>query len=675
MPAYPETNQLANALSPYLLQHRDNPVHWREWGPGVFAEAKEKNRPILLSVGYAACHWCHVMAHESFENDEIAALMNAHFVNVKVDREERPDIDQIYMSALQGMGEQGGWPMTLFLTPGGTPFWGGTYFPPESRYGRPGFAQVLEAIRQLYESDPDRVQTNAAAIDDHLARALRTGAPPQTPTSEETAAVAERLLGALDPVHGGIGRAPKFPSAPMWEALWRAAVRKRDERFREPALAWLTALCRGGIYDHVGGGLHRYTVDERWLVPHFEKMLYDNAQFVQALSGAYAQTRRPVFLRRLEDTIDFMMREMRAEDGAFVSSFDADSEGEEGRYYVWRKTEIEALLGDDATDFAALYDVTEAGNWEGTVILNQLNDGEDGSAEDPRMRACLRKLAEHRALRIPPARDDKVLADWNGLAVRALADAGARHGRSEWVSAAAAAFDAVIGAFAKDDRLVHARRGERRSESGLASDYAALINGAVSLFAATADDRFITTARDLAEALEAHHADGAGGYVLAATDQTDLPLAARHEQDDAIPSATGQIIEALARLSLVTDDPIHAERTETALAAAWGRVRANPFVAVSIVNAADTVMNGAKLVATSASAEFAEVAAAKPDPARIDLVFAPNGQHDASRQLAASGNEPETLERSAAYLCRGTTCLPPVETGEALAWLLDPSSD
>ncbi len=341
-------NLLANESSPYLRQHADNPVHWRPWGAEALAEARATGKPILLSVGYAACHWCHVMAHESFENDAIAAVMNELFVNVKVDREERPDIDHIYMAALQAMGEQGGWPMTMFLDPEGRPFWGGTYFPPERRYGRPGFPEIMRAISNAWHTEPDKLLQNGAALQNHLQALSQPGSAQSMPAPADVANFAQNLLTLHDETNGGIRGAPKFPNAPLTEVWLRAARGDAGSRSGKAFLHTIERISEGGIYDHLGGGLSRYSVDDRWLVPHFEKMLYDNAHYLRALVWAFKLDPKPLFRRRIEETIRWAVREMQMPGGAFASSLDADSEGEEGRFYVWSEAEIDRLLGADA---------------------------------------------------------------------------------------------------------------------------------------------------------------------------------------------------------------------------------------------------------------------------------------------------------------------------------------
>ncbi len=433
-------NALAEETSPYLLQHKDNPVHWQAWSPTALAAARAADKPILLSIGYAACHWCHVMAHESFENRDVAALMNDLFVNIKVDREERPDLDTIYQYALALLGEQGGWPLTMFLMPTGEPFWGGTYFPPEARWGRPGFPDVLRAISNSYKTEREKVANNAAALKQGLARlsAPQGGAGLSI---EATDRIAGRLAREVDPVNGGIGDAPKFPQPGVFELLWRAFRRTRQEPLRHAVELTLTHISQGGIYDHVGGGYSRYAVDARWLVPHFEKMLYDNAQLVDLLTLAWQETGNGLYAMRVAETVDWISREMLTPEGGFSSSLDADSEHEEGKFYVWSEAEIDALLGERAPRFKAFYDVSAAGNWEGHTILNRLHHLELADpATEAELAACRAILFHAREERVHPGLDDKVLADWTGLMIAALANAATVFERPDWLDYAIDAF-------------------------------------------------------------------------------------------------------------------------------------------------------------------------------------------------------------------------------------------
>src|SRR5512134_3064619 len=489
-------NRLARETSPYLLQHRDNPVHWWAWGPEALAEAARANKPILLSVGYAACHWCHVMAHESFEDEATAAVMNELFVNIKVDREERPDVDAIYMGALHRLGEHGGWPMTMFLDAQGRPFWGGTYFPKEARWGKPAFVDVLRQVASIYREQSETVAHNAELITAMLAQ---TGGPGEGPaiTDALLSELTQRLLGAVDRINGGLAGAPKFPQWSFLWLLWRGGIRYDNAAAREAVAQTLTHICQGGIYDHLGGGFARYTVDERWLVPHFEKMLYDNALLVDLMTEVYRETGDPLLKTRIAETVDWFAREMIAEGGGFAASLDADSEGEEGRFYVWSAAEIEAVLGpEDAREFGRVYGVTPGGNWEGHTILNRLGSLELGSPEQEARLAEMRaRLLVRRAGRVRPGWDDKVLADWNGLMIAALVNAARTFEQPSWLGLTKRAFAFVSDEMTEGGRLRHSYRQGRRHAPATASDYANMIWAALRLYQATLEPRYREAAR------------------------------------------------------------------------------------------------------------------------------------------------------------------------------------
>ncbi len=560
-------NQLGRETSPYLLQHKDNPVHWRPWGEAALAEARATGKPILLSVGYAACHWCHVMAHESFEDDATAAVMNDLFVNIKVDREERPDIDAIYMGALHALGEQGGWPLTMFLTSDAEPFWGGTYFPKEERFGRPAFVRILNEIARIYRDETDKVRQNADALKERLVP-RRAGTVSEPPAEARLADLARRLVQAVDPVHGGIRGAPKFPQPQFFAFLWRASLRYGLPFPREAVDLTLTHIAQGGIYDHLGGGFARYSVDERWLVPHFENMLYDNAQLVGAMTEAWRETKSPLYAARIDETIQWLLREMVVEGGGFASSLDADSEGEEGKFYVWSLAEIEDALGaEDAKLFAEVYDVTAEGNFEGHNILNRLDAIELRDAKtETRLAAMREKLLARRAGRVRPGFDDKVLADWNGLMIVALANAADAFDRADWLEAAERAFQFICIRMMTDGRLWHSYRAGEAKAPASANDYANMIGAALALANVTGKKEYIERAREWADVLDRHYwAADLGGYYFAADDTSDLIVRPFGGQDDATPNANAVMVSNLMALYLWTGEERYRERAEAVL--------------------------------------------------------------------------------------------------------------
>ena len=669
-PAMPRRNVLAQETSPYLLQHRENPVAWQAWGPDAFAAARAEDKPILLSVGYAACHWCHVMAHESFENPEIAALMNEHFINIKVDREERPDVDAIYQHALALMGEQGGWPLTMFLTPEREPFWGGTYFPPQQRWGRPGFSQVLLALAKAYREDREAVIKNAAALKQGLARLSQPTAGDGI-SMELTDAVAERLVREIDWAHGGIGDAPKFPQASLMNVLWRGFRRTGVEELGKAVTLTLDHICQGGIYDHLGGGFARYSVDRRWLAPHFEKMLYDNAQLLELLAHAWQATGKPLYAERAAETVSWLVREMRHGEGAFFSSLDADSEHEEGKFYVWSAREIDALLGPRAARFKEVYDVTPDGNWEGHSILNRLE------SMDRLDEATERELAEDRAAllqaragRVRPGLDDKVLADWNGLMIAALAYAAPVFGRRDWLALARGAFEFVVREMtASDGRLRHSWRAGRAAHPATLEDYANLCRAALMLHEATGDAAYLDQARAWVELVEQHYADTAGGgYFVAADDTEALLTRPKMVQDAATPSGNGTFVEVLARLHYLTFEDAYLERAEKAVNAFAGDVPKNFFPFGSLLNGNETLQRAVQIVIRGQRGEadtetlLASIQAVSL-PTRVLSVVAPGAALPASHP--ATGKD-QLSGRATAYVCRGQVCSLPITDAAVL---------
>jgi uncharacterized protein len=670
-PAIAYENRLAGETSPYLLQHSRNPVDWWPWGPAALAEAQRTKRPILLSIGYAACHWCHVMAHESFEDGEVAAVMNRLFVNIKVDREERPDIDQIYMAALHNLGEQGGWPLTMFLTPKGEPVWGGTYFPKTSRYGRPGFIDVLNEIARLFRDEPERIEHNRAALMTSLARKAK----PATRVDigiRELDQTATAIARAIDPVNGGLGRAPKFPQCSMLELLWRAGMRGQARCFDLVELTF-DHICEGGIYDHLGGGFSRYAVDEKWLVPHFEKMLYDNAQILELLALAHARTGKPLFRRRAEETVGWLAREMTGPGGAFSASLDADSEGEEGKFYIWSRAEIDQVLGPtDGAFFSSMYDVTEAGNFEGHNILNRLRhlSGAPGSspAEDEATEARLapsrQKLLDARAKRVRPGLDDKVLADWNGLMIAALANAGAMLRETSWIDVAKRAFAFVTAEMCVEDRLGHSWRDGNLLRPGLASDHAAMIKAAVALYEATGIREYLGRALQWQIALDRHYIDReTGGYYLAADDAEGLVVRPASLIDEATPNPNGVAAQNLLRLATLTGDDIWRERADILFEGLLPAAADAMHLYASLLNALDLRLRGVEIVAVGPDADrFAAAALALPF---LDRMVA-RAQNTAdlpsthvARALSLDGG-------TAALVCAGQKCSLPATDPEQL---------
>ena len=660
-------NRLAQATSPYLLQHKHNPVDWWTWGPEALAEAKTSNRPILLSVGYAACHWCHVMAHELFEDEATARVMNELFVNIKVDREERPDIDQIYMNALHLLGEQGGWPLTMFLTPQAEPVWGGTYFPKETRFGRPAFVDVLREVARLFREEPGRIEQNRTALLSRLADKARP-AGKVTIGLKELDAAAMQVGNMFDRVNGGLRGAPKFPQPAILEMLWRAGLRTKDARFFDTVEHSLERMSEGGIYDHLGGGFSRYSVDERWLVPHFEKMLYDNAQLLELLALAFQRSGAPLFAQRARETVEWLRREMTTDEGAFAASLDADSEGEEGKFYVWSKNEIVELIGPDAAEFFARhYDVTDEGNFEGHNILNRLKGTPRSQADETYLSNLRATLLEARAGRVRPGLDDKVLADWNGLMIAALVNAGIIVDEPDWLTMAKRAFDFIAVSMSKADRLGHSWREGKLLFPGLASDFAAMIRAALALYEATGERIYLNQGLAWQNAFDSHYADSdTGGYYLSADDASDLLLRPHSTSDDATPNPNAVAAQNLVRLAVLAGDDKWRVKADRLMEGILSAAERNLFGHVALLNALDLRLRAAEIVVTGSAAErFAQAALKLPYLDRIVLRAASvtdlPASHPAQEKLKAA-------RASAAFVCVGERCsLPATEPSQIAA--------
>jgi len=557
-------NRLADESSPYLLQHRENPVDWYPWCDEALERARAQDRPILLSIGYSACHWCHVMERESFEDEDTARLMNEHFINIKVDREERPDVDAIYMRAVQSLTGHGGWPLTAFLTPDGRPFYGGTYFPPEPRHGLPSFRQILTAAAEAYRDRRDRVESSAEQIRELLARST-TQREPGTGRFEGSAALGDLTRHAVDHLrsrfdggHGGFGGAPKFPQPDVLEFLLEAHVADGDPALLEMVVHTLVQMARGGIYDQLGGGFHRYSVDAEWLVPHFEKMLYDNGLLARLYTRAWQVSGEPLLREVAEGTLDYVLADLRDPGGGLYSARDADSEGEEGLFYLWSREEVADLLGPErATLFSAFYDVSPGGNFEGRNILNRPHElaafaGAEGMGVDELealLAECRQKLLERRATRKHPLRDEKVLVGWNAMALRALAVAGAVFGREDYLEAARAGCSFVLEEMRTDDGLLHVWTAGRARIPGFLEDHAGMGHALLSLHEATLEPRWLDEARRMLErSLERFWDAKAGVFWDSASEAEELVVRPRDISDNPTPSGNSLAVELLLRM-------------------------------------------------------------------------------------------------------------------------------
>jgi uncharacterized protein len=673
-------NQLANSTSPYLVQHKDNPVDWRPWNPDVLAEAERTNRPILVSVGYAACHWCHVMAHESFEDPETASLMNELFVCVKVDREERPDIDNWLQRIPVIMGQSGGWPLNAFLTPKGEPFWAGTYYPREASFGRPAFRQVLRDISQRFHESPDMVAPNVRQIADHFEQTWyqnRAGSFDMHKLDRVAIATAQNF----DMFYGGMVGAPKFPNIPLIELLWRAYLRTGLQQFLSQVLCALDNMGRGGIYDHVGGGYSRYSVDEQWLVPHFEKMLYDNAQFIDIMTLAWQDGKQTVLQMRVEETISWLFREMLVEGAAFASSLDADSEGVEGKFYVWSEEEIDRLLADTPLDrFKQAYGVTKDGNFphegrpSGLNVLHRIMNLPGWTeAEEPAFTQQKQILREARDRRVRPGRDDKVLADWNGMMIAALANAGAAFERHDWTDAARRAFDFICEKLGDGDRLYHSYRAGQRQNQAFADDYAFMSRAALALWEATSERKYLERAfawtatldRDLWDVIQ-------GGYVYSKNPDVPDQVRMRTAFDAPTPSANGIMIGVHARLFYATVDQHYAERANTLIQAFAGDVSSHYLQMATYLNSFEFCTSCLEIVVCGPVGDprtqnLVKAVQGRSLPNRL-LMVVPPGQ-DLPTGHPAAGKTMQNGQPTA-YVCGGMSCSPPVTNAALLSQVL-----
>jgi uncharacterized protein YyaL (SSP411 family) len=682
-----QANRLIHETSPYLRQHAHNPVDWYPWGEEALSKAKRENKPILLSIGYSACHWCHVMEQESFEDEAIAELMNQNFVNIKVDREERPDLDRIYQSAVQlFIRRGGGWPLTIFLTPDQVPFYGGTYFPPEERYGIPSFERVLRAVDQIYREKPEDIsqtvrEVRGAMVQISGEQAKPTGTVPLDP--DVVARAATGLSHIFDHTHGGFGGAPKFPSTMALSLFLRHYHQSNDTTYLERVKLTLRKMAEGGIYDQLGGGFHRYSTDPVWLVPHFEKMLYDNAQLVPLYLSVYRITREPFYRRIAEETLRYVLREMVHPEGGFYSTQDADSEGVEGKFFVWTKSEVTAILGQEEGDlFCRYYDVSGEGNWEGKSILrvadsaerlSQLLKSPAGEIIETLERGKAKLFAE-REKRIKPHRDEKVLASWNGLMIQAFADAYAVLGEKTYREAAERAADFIFKNLYRNGRLLRTWKDGEGKLNAYLDDYAYLANALLELYQVTFEPKQLDRAKDLVKTLnDQFWDDEGGGYFFTARDHEPLIARFKSALDESVPSGNSVAAQALLTLYHHTGERDYLDRAERLLKLFFPNMDENPFGYGSLLNALDFYFRKPKEIVLIGE---------KGDPAaeallrEIHKVYLPNRTLIAVEPGAAEAL-PEPVRgkgqvdgKPTVYVCQNFTCSLPVTTVEEALSLL-----
>ncbi|GIW41738.1 MAG: thioredoxin domain-containing protein [Candidatus Binatia bacterium] len=675
------TNRLAKETSPYLRQHQYNPVDWYPWGEEAFARARRENKPILLSIGYSACHWCHVMEKECFENEEIARKMNELFVNVKVDREERPDIDHIYMTAVQMLTGRGGWPLTVFLRPDGTPFYGGTYFPPVDRYGMPGFPRVLDAVARAWKERPDDVEKTAQKILEALRKSEAFSPTDATLDPGAPVGAAEALARAYDERYGGLGQAPKFPNVPALELFLRAYDATRDAAHLRRVTHTLRCMARGGIYDQLGGGFHRYSVDERWLVPHFEKMLYDNAQLAPLYLEAHLCEPDQEFVRVARETLDYLLREMRHPEGGFFSTQDADSEGEEGKFFVWTADEIREVVGADADVVCRYFGVTEVGNFEGKNVLHVSVDlptlaklfgltTEEAAAKVERGR---RLLFEARERRVKPERDDKVLTAWNGLAISAFARAASILGDERYLEAARSAHSFVRRHLWEAGELRSVYRDGVVKGTAHLDDHAFLGAACLDLHEATGENAYLEDALELGRRLLAEFYDREkGGFYFTSEKHERLILRSKAPHDGATPSGNSMAARTCLRLYHLVGEPEFLEACERTLRLYYPHMVAQPFAFAHMLGTLDMFLRQPKEIV---------VVGNRRDPATQEILRKLRTRFDPNRilRLVEPGEAlPPLLEgkgqvdgKPTVYVCHRGACSPPATEWDSVRGILD----
>lgn len=609
-------NRLADETSPYLLQHAHNPVDWHPWGQEALQRAKDFDRPIFLSVGYSSCHWCHVMERESFENDEIAALLNKSFVSIKVDREERPDVDSIYMNAVQLLTRSGGWPMSVFLTPDLQPFWGGTYFPPEGRYGRPGFKDIVEQIAKYYSEHRSQVETAAAALTEQIQALEKQRPQSETPSREAIEAAVREADRTFDSTCGGFGAAPKFPRSIELSLLLRWHATTGDTDALRQSEKTLECMAHGGMYDQVGGGFHRYSTDRKWLVPHFEKMLYDNALLVRTYLEAFQVTKKELYSRIASEVLDYVLREMTGQHGGFYSATDADSEGEEGKFFVWTPEEITSLLGEEKARIVCdFYNITERGNFEHQTSIPHVTKSIeqtavaldlDVAAVVARLAEARQELYEYRAQRIPPFRDEKVITAWNGLMISALTRGYQVLGDTRYLQAAQSAVGLILDQLSDDDQLYRTYKDGRAQHRGYLDDYAYFVEGLIDLYEASFDIAHLERAcRYTDVALSAFWDDEAGGFFYTAAHHEALICRQKQYLDTATPSANGVTALNLLRLERLTGKTMYRDRAEETLRSAKVKIERLPSAMGSTLVALDFLLHPPVEIALLGSDEIA----------------------------------------------------------------------
>ncbi len=658
-------NILDQETSPYLRQHRHNPVHWQVWGEDALSLAQRLNRPILLSIGYAACHWCHVMAHESFEDPETAAVMNRHFVNIKVDREERPDIDHIYQNALAAMGEAGGWPLTMFLDPAGNPFWGGTYFPPYPAYGRPAFRDILLHIATLYRENPQAIDQNRRMLNEAIARLNTPKSARTMPRQDHLDQAAMTISRHMDDAHGGLQGAPKFPQIPVLDFLLSNSRHdsKAKARYEQQVLLSMEKICKGGIYDHIGGGFARYATDAIWLVPHFEKMLYDNALILDMLGRCHRLRPRPLFIRAIEKTITWLQREMMTDEGAFAASTDADSSEGEGSFYTWTPDEVLSVLGPETgRRFCSWFDISETGHWEGRSIPNLLSAAREMTDKEwPGIAAAKNALRLARNQRPQPPRDDKILSDWNAMTIASLARLSRQFQRPDWLDLAESVWKAVLTVNQRDGNLCHSSRHGIRNKAVFLDDYAHMIAAAITLYQTSGKSAYLDQAIAMQHRQDAMFwRENEGAYAMA--EQQNLPVQPMHCQDGPVPAGNAVAMANLDLLWRLSGEVVFRHHRDRIQQCFLDQSRQNVIGSSGYLSACEQILHPIDITL--------KIADQAQTDSVLHLLFSHAPDKTAIKwQDAAAENEEDSP--FSAMLCIGQTCTLPMNSPEQLKQKLE----
>ena len=649
-------NYLDKETSPYLLQHKDNPVHWLPWSEGAFEKAKNENKPILLSIGYSACHWCHVMAHESFEDEETARIMNDKFINIKLDREERPDLDNIYQNALALLGQQGGWPLTMFLADDKKPFWGGTYFPKDSKYGRPAFKEVLNSIYDSFTQDRNSIIKNQELIFEALNK-INTSNSTELNIEKFKSDSLETILDNFDLQYGGIKGAPKFPQIFIYDFLLNIYLKDNDQFKLKVITQTLDNICSGGIYDHVAGGISRYSVDDMWLVPHFEKMLYDNAQLLLLLSKFSILTGNNVYREIVKKIADWIIDEMQDESGGYYSALDADSEGVEGKYYIWSYDELEHILKDDIKFFSDFFYIEKQGNWEGSIILSRYKNLHIENKDEIKLQKLLTKINKQRQKRIRPQLDDKILTDWNGLTIEAMAYTGKILKDDKYLKSAESSFKFITKNMLLDSKLYHSSCKGINKHLGMLDDYVYLIKAGLMLYEVTNDDKYLSISIKLTETVLADFAQKNSGFSSNSINHKDIILRSVQYFDNVTPNSNAVLLFILNKINLITHDEKYAMARDSLLNSISSNISNQYFGASSFLKNYNVIHNSKLILITGKNQKNNEAIQERiyeqyTDESTIIII-------DTKSKLNSEFKFYENInieEESYIYVCRDNTC-------------------